>query len=303
MKISTKNTRVVKRGGNTSQNRRKAPAGSRTSRKPAKNRVSTRRILSYARKIGWLVAVALVMGFLYWIGTQAYHSENFQVRDIEVYGCNELDPQIVKQIVRENIPGNILDIEMVQLKECLEEIQWIHHVEIRRVLPSGLIIHVHERIPSVILQMQGNLMVADRDGILLDRHGPRYGKLDMPVFKGIVGKDVESYNSYQQENSIRVRNALKMLEEIQSGEPQYMQKISEVDIADTNNLKIILVDDTSVISLGNKNFFKRLQSLLNSIGYRKMKEENVDILEVDMRNEHQITFTSNQATVISSPAD
>ena len=300
MKISTKKTRAIQSARNTYTNRRKTPATQKNSQKLAKDRISLRKILSHARSAGKVTGLALIIAFIYWIGIQAYHSEKFHVRDIAIYGCKELDPQMVEQIVRDNISGNVLDIEMDRLKERLEEVQWIQYVEIRRVLPSGLIIRVHERIPSVILQMKDTMMVADSNGILLDRYDTRYGKLDVPVFRGIVGDDFDSYRLYQQENSARIRNALNMLAEIESGDPLYVKKISEVDISDSNNLKIMLVDDTAEIQLGNEDYFKRLHTFMNSPVYREMKEKKADIAVVYLQFKNNIVYSSERAAAVSS---
>jgi len=305
MKISTKKTNTTRNTKDNAPPRRKPTAGKKTSQKITKNRLSARKIFIQIQWIGKLAGLVCIVACIIFIGIHAYNSEKFQVSSIAIYGCKELDPQKVEQIIRDSIPDNILDIELTQLKDRLEQDPWIKDVEIRRVLPSGLIIHVNERIPSVIFEMQRELMIADSDGILLDRYDPKYGKLDVPVFKGIVGKDINGYRSYQQENSARIQHALDMLAEIESGEPLYARKISEVDITDQNNLKIILVDDTVEIILGNKDYLKRLQNLMSSDNYRAMKEKNPDLYEVDLRYSHQIAYRcrSGCTAAVSFPAE
>ena len=139
--------------------------------------------------------------------------------------------------------------------------------------------------------MHGELYLADNDGILLDKYNPRYGRLDVPVFRGILGKDFKTYRQYQEENSARIRHAVDMLSEIESGSPAYTRRISEIDISDRNNLKIFLVDDTAEIWLGGEDYLKRFQAFMDEFGYyEKLKKKNIAITEVDLRFEYQIIY-------------
>jgi len=135
----------------------------------------------------------------------AYTSNQFSLRTITFYGCKQLDARSLESIIRHEFPENVLRINLKQLRNRLEQETWVESVEVSRVLPSDLVLYVEERIPSVILEMSGELMLADSNGILLDRYDPKYGKLDVPVFKGVLGEDFESYRLYQEENSRRIR--------------------------------------------------------------------------------------------------
>ena len=290
MRISTKKSRSVREERNSPSQGRKPPVRKKAPQKIGKNRFTSRRMLSAAKVLGRLGGALLIAASVLYMSVCVYNSEKFYLNDVAIYGCKETDPAKLEQIVRKNVPGNILKIDLDLLQKELEREKWIRRVEIRRVLPSGLVIYVRERVPSVILEMNGQLMIADDDGILLDVYAPRYGKLDVPVFKGIVGKNMESYRQYQEENAARIHHALDMLSEIGSGSPNYVRKISEVDISDRNNLKIMLVDSTAEIYLGKEDYLSRFRALLNSDEYQKFKNQNMNIPVVDLRFDNQIIF-------------
>lgn len=290
MRISTKKAQRMQEGRNGASTGRKSSARRKTTRRIGKNRITGRRILSTIRLLGKLGGIFLVAASILSIGVCAYNSEKFHLSNVAIHGCKETNPAELEQIIRDNAPGNILKLDLDQLQKRLEQARWIRRVEIRRVLPSGLILFVKERIPSVILEMNGKLMIADDDGVLLDAYAPKYGKLDVPVFKGIVGKNPESYRQYQEENRARIRHALDMLSEIGSESPAYVQKISEVDITDRNNLKIMLVDHTAEIYLGKEDYLKRFRALLHSDQYQRFKNQNVNIPIVDLSYDNQIIF-------------
>ena len=64
---------------------------------------------------------------------------------------------------------------------------------------------------------------------------------------------------------LRIRQGLVMLSQIESGLPHSTQKISEVDISDPENLKILLVDDTAEVYLGEKDYLKRFSTLMSNL--------------------------------------
>ncbi len=279
------NTRVVPPPDKGQYARRKAV------RKFGKNQVSRRRFVSALRIMGKAGAFLLIAAFILSVFVYAYTSEKFNLRNVTFYGCKELNARELEEVIRQDFPANILRIDLEKLKERLERETWTKRVEIRRVLPSDLIIYVEERTPSVILELQGELMVADSDGTLLGRYDPRFGKLDVPVFKGVLGDDADSYRLYPDENAARIHQGLVMLAQIESGLPHATRNISEVDISDPENLKILLVDDTAEVYLGEKDYLKRFSALMNNLGeYQKLKDQYTEFVSIDMRYDNQIVY-------------
>ena len=272
------------------------PDTARHARKKATNKLGTghiagRRILAALKTLGKLGAFVLMIVFMLSVFVFAYTSDKFNVRTITFYGCKELKPSQLESIVRQNFPANILRINLDQLKTRLEKVPWVKRVEIRRVLPSELIIYIQERTPSAIVEFRSELMLADSDGIMLDRYDSRHGKLDVPVFKGVLGEDAESYRLYQEENTARIRQGLQMLSEIESGSPQETREISEVDISDRENLKVLLVDDTAEVYLGEKDYLKRFRSLMENMRqYQELKNQYSEIESIDLRYDGNIIY-------------
>jgi cell division septal protein FtsQ len=263
------------------------------------NHVTGRRFASYSRTLGRVCVVLLIATFMVSVVVYVYNSEKFNLRKVTFYGCRELDQKELEQVIRQDFPRNILRIDLRQLKKRLEKETWAKRVEIRRVLPSDLVIYVEERTPSVILEIQGELMMADADATVLDRYDPKYGKLDMPVFKGVLGEDAESCRLYQEENAARIHQGLEMLADIESGSPSFASRISEVDISDRKNLKILLVDDTAEIYLGDKDYLKRFRTLMENFSqYQELKNQYAEFSSIDLRFEGNIVYrpiTANAA--------
>jgi cell division septal protein FtsQ len=274
-----------------------APDQSRYLRRKAtqrlrKSHVAGRRLLGVlrvgARLGGFFLAVACPVFLLLY----AYNSDQFALRSISIQGCRHLDTRQLEQTIAKNVPANLLRLDLRQVRRLVESQNWVRRVEIHRLLPSNLVIRVEERAPSVVVEIQGELMLTDDDGVLLDRYDTtRYGKLDVPVFRGLLGDGPQGYRLYQGENSARIKLGRELLSELESGSPVYTKSISEVDLSDKNNLKILLVDDTAEIFLGDRDFLKRFQILMSNLTqYEEVKSEYSDIAVVDLRFDGNIIY-------------
>ncbi len=134
-------------------------------------------------------------------------------------------------------------------------------------------------------------MLADDDGVLLDRYDPKYGRLDVPVFKGARGDNPAAYRLNQKENSARIRGGIRLLSDLDSGSPSYAKSISEIDISDKTNLRVTLVDDTAEIYLGDRDFLKRFNTLRSNMAqYEELKSQYTEIAVVDLRFDGNIVY-------------
>jgi cell division septal protein FtsQ len=257
------------------------------------------RLLLKGLKVLAQAAVCLAAAALpIYVGFNAWSSDRFTLQTIHFYGCRHLDTASLEASIRGEFPQHILRIDLKQLRDRIEKETWVRRAEIRRILPSELAIYVQERVPLVIMELRNELMLTDEDGILLDRYDPHYGKLDVPVFKGLLGDNPEGYRLYQEENSARIREGLKMLAELESGSQEYTRSISEVDLSDRSNLRAMLVDDTAEISFGDHDFLKRFNKLMANMNqYRDLKTQYGEFASVDLRFEDQIAYRPRKGAV------
>jgi len=242
-------------------------------------------VLARVAAVVFAVVVAAVVFY------DAISSGGFSLKRVTIIGGEHADAAGLESIVRRDFPANVLKIDLHQVGDRLEREAWVEQADVRRVLPSDLVIRIRERVATVILELNGELMLADRTGILLDRFDPKYGKLDLPVFKGMTGDDPAGYRAHQRENSARVVLGQRMLEELESGSPAFVSNISEVDLSDPADVKLLLVDDTAEILLGDRDFLRRFQTLMANLAqYRELQAQYQEIASVDLRYEGQIIY-------------
>ena len=266
-----------------------------------KSQTAGRFFLRGLRLVAKAAVLALALGTLVWLCVFTLTSDRLKLRDITVQGCIRSDAEKLASVIRENFPAQMLRLDLQAVRDRLEKEPWILKAELRRVLPSTLMVYVEERAPAVVLELHGELMIADAEGILLDRYDPQFGRLSVPIFKGILGENAEGYRMYQQENSERVKLGRKLLAELESGASAFTSQVSEVDLSEKANLKILLVDEVAEIYIGDRDFLKRFQTLMSNMAqYRELKNQYNEISSVDLRNEGQIVFRTHQAEALQA---
>lgn len=250
-----------------------------------------RLLLRGLKVLATVAALVLAVVVASAVFSDAISSGGFSLKTVTIIGGRHADIAGMEAIIRREFPANLLKLDLYKVRDRLEHEAWIERAEVRRVLPSDLVIQIRERVPEVIFELNGELMLADRTGILLDRYDSKYGKLDLPVFKGMAGDDPAGYRAHQQENSARVVTGQRMLRELEAGSPAFVKNISEVDLSDPADVKLLLVDDTAEILLGDRDFLKRFRTLMaNMAQYRELQAQYQEIASVDLRYEGQIIY-------------
>ena len=263
-------------------------ARKKTSQKLPRNRHLVSRVITVFKWTAATVSLALLAAGALYSYRYVYTSDLLALRHITLDGCKHLNPGKLETLIRQESPQNLLRLDLDKLRTRLEREPWIRSVEMRRILPASLQIRIRERTPSVIAEIGGELALLDSEGILLDRYNPSYGKFDVPIFRGMQGENAEGYMALQQENSARVRLGVQILGELERSSVEYTRVISEVDLSDPGNVRVLLVDDTVEISLGDKDFLKRFQDFLAQ--YPKAKAQYGEMISVDLRFYPQIVY-------------
>ncbi|MBM3792387.1 MAG: cell division protein FtsQ, partial [Acidobacteria bacterium] len=76
-----------------------------------------------------------------------------------------------------------------------------------------------------------------------------------------------------------------------AGSSDYTRRISELDLSDAANVRVLLVDDTTEVHLGDRDFRKRFGLFMANLPqYRELEAEYSDISSVDLRYEGKIIY-------------
>jgi cell division septal protein FtsQ len=145
--------------------------------------VVRRKHLRRQRKIKALILL-VVLAVLGWvIGKPILTSPYFEIKVIRVEGTNRLSRE--KILKWADIPSgqSIFQLNSRRIVQKISSSSLVKRVEVKRILPSTVLIRVEERMPFVYLFQKDSLYEVDDEGVVLGR-GKRTTDLPMMVGSG-----------------------------------------------------------------------------------------------------------------------
>jgi cell division protein FtsQ len=178
------------------------------------------------------------------------------------------------------VEANIFQLSLDDKRRRVESIAWVRLAVLSRVYPHHLVVHVVERTPIAFANVGGRIQLVDSEGTLLER--PEKAFFDFPIIAGLdsVGGARERKSRLALYRTFSTQLASELAG---SG-----WLISEVDLADTDDLKALLVQgqETILVHFGDKAFAERFHNLLTSLP--ELRKTNAKIDSVDLRYRNQI---------------
>jgi cell division septal protein FtsQ len=175
---------------------------------------------------------------------------------------------------------NILTLSLDDKRRRIESIPWVHSAVVSRVYPHRLLVHVVERTPVAFANVGGSIKLVDSEGTLLEK--PEKAFFDFPI---ITGLDAAG-SAPQRKSRLALYHAFS--QQLAGELPGSGWLISEVDLADADDLKALLVQgqETILVHFGYEAFAERFHSLITSLP--ELYKTNAKIDSVDLRYRNQI---------------
>lgn len=260
--------RVSKLGGNSSYElsylRRKKP-------------VQVRRNL-WRESSPWLIRVGLSLALVtagvsiaLSVETYVRKAPAFQISrnsPARVSGLRYTSRSKVEAILYRDEEMSVYDFPLEERRRQIEALPWIKHAALRRNWPDRLWVRVEERSPVAFVRLpyspaenrSSAPQLVDGEGVFLG--SPEGNQFAFPVITGI------NQNMPENDRAQRLRVYQKLVSALDATEPLYSSRISEVDIADPRNVKVLTAFDGEMVELqmGEKNFRHRFEVFLEYFG-------------------------------------
>lgn len=241
-----------------------------------------RRAARLARAARWL-GLAAALGALAILGAWAVHaSARLRVERVLVSGNEQMATgDVLAQL--EGLQGQpILAVDLGQWQQRLERSPWVRQATLRRVLPDTVEVTLAERQPLAIGRVGGSLVLVDASGAVIDEFGPNYEAFDLPIIDGLVQRAAPSGAAQSGPRATLVASLLGDL----AGDPALLAKVSQVDVADPENVVLWLDDDPVRLLVGNREFRKRLSGYLEVRGAVRARVSAIET--VDLRFDRRV---------------
>jgi len=227
-------------------------------RRPDRTPGRRRRVGPATRVLVRLLALVVLVGVPgLWAGRAVLGSDLLRVDRVVVRGASRLTPADVEGLV-DGIRGT--QIFAVDLERCRRQLlasPWVADVTVWRVLPSTIELRVTERAPVAVARLGRALHLVDRSGVVLDRIGPAYRDLDLPVVDGLL----RVQDGRPTADPERLRLASRVLAALE-GTVALRGRLSQLDVSSPHNARVLLDDDPVWLHLGEDDFADRVGDYL-----------------------------------------
>jgi len=248
--------------------------------KPAQGRRRPRRRLK--RFAAYLLVVAALALGCYRVSIVAAHAHVLQVDRIVVRGNERLSKGEVLAVLNGLHGESLVWTDLDRWRTRLLASPWVRDAALRRSLPSTVEVVIWERQPVGIGRINSDMYLVDDRGIIIDQYGPQYTELDLPIVDGLSASPNDSPTMTDE---ARADLAGRVIAAVKA-KPSVARRLSQIDVSDAHNAKVILSGDPAVLQLGEDQFLQRLESYLQLAA---ALHERVDAIDyVDLRFEDRI---------------
>ena len=256
-----------------------------------------------AHRLMWVVLSLVVLTILGAAGASVYsygkHSWRFRVDSsdqIEVAGAEHIAHAQVMEVMGEDIGRNIFFVPLAQRKRQLEQIPWVESASVMRFVPNRLRIEIHERTPVAFARIGSHISLIDAGGTLMELAPGGKHKYSFSVIAGMnAGEPLST-------RAARMKNYNELVRELDSSGAHYSQELSEVDLTDTEDVKVLAADANGevLVHLGSGNYLQRYKTYVTHVQQWRQQFDKLE--SVDLRYDGQIIVNPDLNGMARQPA-
>ncbi len=243
-----------------------------------------------------LVASAAVAGsasILYSYGTHSWRFRLESSDNIEIHGSRHVTRAQVLEIMGSDIGRNVFFVSLTERKKQLEEIPWVESATVMRLLPDRLRIEVKERTPVAFVQVGSRVGLIDAAGVVMEMPAGKQAHYSFPVIAGM--QEAEPIST----RAARMRLYAALVHDLDSEGGGYSSALSEVDLSDPEDVKIIVPDSEGavLIHMGSSQFLRRYKTFIAHLSEWRQQVPGRKLDSVDLRYEGQIIVNPDTRAV------
>ncbi len=202
---------------------------------------------------------------------------------IQVLGNSQVTRPELLSVFGGDIGRNIFHVPLALRRAELEQLPWVEHAIVMRLLPNQLRVSVTERVPVAFVRTGNQIGLVDRQGVLLDMPPAMMAakRYSFPVVTGVTAQQSA------EERASRMRIYGEFMSASSSAGNPAVSQLSEVDLSDPEDVRILLPSAGSdlLVHFGSEDFAARWQRLEEKLpGWR---QQYPLLAGVDLRYQRQ----------------
>ena len=202
---------------------------------------------------------------------------------IQVLGNSQVTRPELLSVFGSDIGRNIFHVPLVQRRAELEQLPWVDHATVMRLLPNQLRVAVTERVPVAFVRAGNQIGLVDKQGVLLDMPPAMMAakRYSFPVVTGITEQQSP------EERASRMRLYADFMSALNSTGGAASAQLSEVDLSDPEDVRVLMPSAGSdlLVHFGSDEFAARWQRLEEKLpGWRQQYPR---LAGIDLRYQRQ----------------
>jgi len=256
-----------------------------------------------ANRLMWAGVALVVFAILGAAGLGLYrygkHSWRFRIDSsdqIEVTGAEHVAHAQIMEVMGGDIGRNIFFVPLAQRKQQLEQIAWVESASVMRFVPNRLRIEIHERTPVAFARMGSHISLIDAGGTLMELAPGGKHKYSFAVIAGMnAGEPLST-------RAARMKNYNELVRELDSSGGHYSQELSEVDLSDPEDVKVMAADSNGevLVHLGSGNYLQRYKTYVTHVQQWRQQFDKLE--SADLRYDGQIIVNPDLEGMARQPA-
>ena len=235
-------------------------------------------------------AALLVMAALIFLGgTLArrlmLHDQRFVITsptEVLITGDHHLTRAQILGAMGDLVGKDIFSLSLDRERASIEQMPWVEHVTLMRLLPDHLSANIVERTPVAFARNGGRVELVDASGVLLDmKAGERYS---FPVVTGISPSDPESVRAS------RMRIFAEFTAALDATGEHISSKLSEIDLSNPEDVKAVIPQDRAdvLVHFGDSDYLERYRRFAKLLP--EWRAQYPKLAGADMRYEQQVVL-------------
>jgi cell division protein FtsQ len=206
--------------------------------------------------------------------------------DIQATGLTEVSRSEMLPVFGEDIGRNVFFVPIEQRRRELEQIPWVEHATVMRLLPDQIRVAVVERQPVAFTRHGEQIGLVDANGVLLNMAPATMAKhhYSFPVLTGIDPGDTAD------SRKARVDVYVRMMAELDADGKHNSAQISEIDLTDPEDARVLMPEQGADIlaHFGEDHFLERYERFQAHIA--EWMQQYPHLTAVDLRYDDQVVL-------------
>ncbi|MBM4276960.1 MAG: FtsQ-type POTRA domain-containing protein [Deltaproteobacteria bacterium] len=232
-------------------------------------------ILKRATRVAFHVLILIIFFFA---GHQLYvrllENSFFQVREVEVRGCRKIPEKTILSLARIEGMPNLFILSLKEISRRVEVHPWVEYVKVRKIFPDRVLIHIEERRPMAILQLEEPFYI-DSKGVIFSRVGDR----DEYNFPFLTGLSRQAFDQDPVTAKHLVTKALEFLRIADQERAPPLNGVSEIRMEKIFGIQCFTQAEGVEVRMGWDHFGEKLRRL--SLIWTDLQRREVSAASID----------------------